>query len=99
MSDRNPQLAEAARRLLSVGGKADSDAVLWYELILEMEAFRYETGFGVANTWGFVHDGNYAEARRNFDAVVADYNERYADFGKHFDDGKLPPVPPIDLTQ
>lgn len=46
-----------------------SRAVLWYQLIKEMEEFRQQTGWGLAHTWGLVHKDRYDEARRAFDAT------------------------------
>jgi hypothetical protein len=47
-----------------------SRPVQWYQLIKEMEEFREQTGWGLAETWGFVHRGDYDAARASFDRVV-----------------------------
>lgn len=47
--------------------------VRWYVLIREMEAWRANTGMGLAHTWSFVHQGDYDAARASFADTVRDY--------------------------
>jgi hypothetical protein len=47
-----------------------SPQVQWYVLIRDMEAYRRETGWGLAATWGLVHEGNYEAARTRMNFLL-----------------------------
>lgn len=51
--------------------RCESRAVQWARLIVELEAFRLLTGWGLAGIWGHVHAGDYEEARRRYDGLRA----------------------------
>lgn len=51
-------------------GMRQTMPVRWYELIKRMEEFREETGMGLANVWGLVHNENYDGARALFEEIA-----------------------------
>ena len=48
-------------------GVVMSQPVKWYVLIKEMEEFRERAGWGLGNSWSFVHKEDYTGARAAFD--------------------------------
>lgn len=42
-----------------------------------MEAFRTETGWGLAGIWGMVHRGEYERARARFDTLLAEHRHAF----------------------
>ncbi|MDV8003630.1 hypothetical protein [Rhodococcus sp. IEGM 1318] len=52
---------------------AQSQPVLWWQLINEMEAYSAATDMGLAGMWGDVHTGDYIAARTRFDEVKANH--------------------------
>lgn len=60
-----------------------SQPVLWWALINEMEAFTAVTGWGLASIWGFVHRGDYTQARAQFDQLRSSLVLRSKDPGCH----------------
>jgi hypothetical protein len=41
-------------------------------LLRDMQEFTERTGWGLAETWGLVHRGEYMEARERMDALLSD---------------------------
>lgn len=52
---------------------AMTEQVAWYALIRDMETFRERTGWGLANTWGNVNNGDYEEAWYSFATLLAEW--------------------------
>jgi hypothetical protein len=55
--------------------RCDCAAMRWYQLILEAERFRANTGYGLANVWGCIQRDQYDEARAILDKLLSDENE------------------------
>lgn len=58
-----------------------SQPVLWWQLINELEAFTAATGWGLAGVWGHVHAEDYPSARAQFDQTAADYRSATTGIG------------------
>jgi len=54
--------------ILSIGVK-------WYLLISEMEAFKRETGWGLAACWSHVNKNEYELARKRMDDLLGEVNQ------------------------
>lgn len=71
MNRRDDSLCRSYNELSA--SPVQSRPIQWYLLICEAERVRARTGYGLAQTWGFIHAEDYERARDSLDALVEQF--------------------------
>ena len=67
----------------------ESQPVRWWVLINQAEWLTAESGWGLANTWRWIHKDNYPKARETLAFSLAEWN-RFCDMYPRPDRNKTP---------